>query len=122
MIESTEKYRNFRFPIAVISHAIYLYNRYCLSYRDVADLLFERGIAVSHQSIKDWNIRFGNLFADEIRKRRRNPTRRWHIDEVHVKIRGRKHYLLRAVDSDGVVLDIFVSEKRNKEAAKYSTD
>ena len=96
----------------------YLYNRYTLSYRDVSDLLLERGIVVSHQRIKKWNIRFGKLFADEIKKRRRKPTRRWHIDEMHCKIAGKKHYLWRAVDSDGVVLDIFVSKRRNKMAAR----
>ena len=65
------KYKNYRFPIAVISHAIYLYNRFSLSYRDVEDLLFQRGIVVSHQTIKDWNLRFGKLFAEEIKNRLR---------------------------------------------------
>jgi len=118
MDDNPIKYKNYRFPIAVISHAIYLYNRYTLSYRDVSDLLHKRGIVVSHQIVKNWNVRFGKLFADEIKQRRRRPTRRWHIDEAHVKIRGKKHYLWRAVDSDGVVLDIFVSTRRNKEAAE----
>jgi len=117
MIDKSLRYKRFRFPIAVISRAIYLYNRYTLSYRDVSDLLLERGIAVSHQTIKKWNIRFGELFADEIKRRRRKSTRRWHIDEMHCKIAGKKHYLWRAVDSNGVVLDIFVSSRRNKEAA-----
>jgi putative transposase len=118
MIDNTRKYKNFRFPIEIISHAIYLYNRFTLSYRDVSDLLLERGIEVSHQTIKDWNIRFGEVFADEIKKRRRKPSRRWHIDEAHIKIRGKKHYIWRAVDSNGTVLDIFVSRRRNKKAAK----
>jgi len=117
MMESTDKYPKFRFPIAIISHAIYLYNRYSLSYRDVSDLLLERGIVVSHQSVKNWNIRFGKLFADELRKHRRKPKRGWHVDEMYIKIRGKTCYLWRAVGSDGIVLDIFVSEKRNKEAA-----
>jgi len=118
MIDNGQKYKHFRFPIAVISRAIYLYNRYTLSYRDVSDLLLARGVVVSHQTIKKWNIRFGMLYADEIKKRRRKPTRHWHIDELHCKIAGKKHYLWRAVDSDGVVLDIFVSKRRNKIAAK----
>ena len=118
MIANDLKYKHFRFPIVVISQAIYLYNRFSLSYRDVSDLLLERGIEVSHQTIKDWNIRFGGLFADEIKKRRRTPNGRWHIDEAHIKIRGKKHYLWRAVDSDGVVLDIFVSDRRNKKSAQ----
>ena len=82
MIANDLKYKHFRFPIAVISQAIFLYNRFSLSYRDVSDLLFERGIVVSHQTIKKWNVRFGVLFAEEIKKRRRSPTRRWHIDEM----------------------------------------
>ena len=117
MMTSDLKYKRFRFPITVISQAIYLYNRFTLSYRDVPDLLFERGIIVSHQTIKKWNVRFGAMFADEIKKRRRKPTRRWHIDEAHCKIAGKKHYLWRAVDSEGTVLDIFVSDRRNKKAA-----
>jgi len=112
------KYKNYRFPIAVISQAIYLYNRYSLSYRDVSDLLFERGIVVSHQTVKNWNIKFGALFAEEIKRRRKKPTSRWHIDEMHCKIAGKKHYLWRAVDSDGQVLDIYVSQRRNKVAAE----
>ncbi|MDC0357941.1 IS6 family transposase [Oligoflexia bacterium] len=118
MIDNRPKYKHFRYPIAVIPQAIYLCNRNTLSYRDVSDLLFERGITVSHQTIKKWNLRFGRLFAEELKKRRRKPTRRWHIDEVHIKIGGKKIYLWRAVDSEGTVLDIFVSERRNKEAAK----
>jgi len=118
MIANDLKYKHFRFPVVVISQAIYLYNRFSLSYRDVSDLLLQRGIVVSHQSIKKWNIRFGALFADEIKKRRRKPTRRWHIDEMHCKIAGKKHYVWRAVDTDGVVLDIFVSDRRNKKSAE----
>jgi len=118
MIANDLKYKHFRFPIAVISQAIYLYNRFTLSYRDVSDLLLQRGIVVSHQTIKKWNVRFGAMFADEIKKRRRKPTRRWHIDVMHCKIAGMKHYLWRAVDSDGTVLDIFVSDRRNKKAAE----
>jgi len=118
MIANDLKYKRFRFPIAVISQAIYLYNRFTLSYRDVSDLLLERGVVVSHQTIKKWNFRFGEIFGEEIKHRRRTPTRRWHIDEMHCKIAGKKHYLWRAVDSDGTVLDVFVSNRRNKQAAQ----
>ena len=90
MIANDLKYKRFRFPIAVISHVIYLYNRFTLSYRDVSDLLLERGIVVSHQTIKKWNVRFGEMFAEEIKCRRRKPTRRWHIDEMHCKIAGKE--------------------------------
>ena len=113
-----DRYFNYRFSIAPISHAIWLYNRFTLSYRDVSDLLFQRGIEVSHQTIKDWNEKFGGQFAQEIRRRRKKPSRRWHIDEVHVKINGKKCYLWRAVDDDGTVLDILVTERRNKDSAR----
>ena len=81
MIANDLKYKRFRSPIAVISQAIYLYNRFTLSDRDVSDLLLERGIVVSHQAIKNWNVRFGEMFAKEIKKHRRKPTRGWHIFE-----------------------------------------
>jgi transposase-like protein len=115
---SQDRYPNFRFPIFVISHAIWLYNRFGLSYRDVSDLLFQRGIEVSYQSVKNWNEMFGDLFAEEIRKRRRKRSRRWHLDEVHVRIKGKRCYLWRAVDDGGIVLDVLVTERRNKESAR----
>jgi len=118
MNDTSSRYPNFRFPITVTSHAIWLYNRFPLSYRDVSDLLFERGIEVSHQTVKDWNEKFGALFAGEIRKRRKKPSGRWHIDEVYLKINGQLLYLWRAVDQHGTVLDILVTERRNKDAAK----
>ena len=112
------RYPKFRFPICVISQAIWLYNRFSLSYRDVSDMLLQRGIEVSYQTIKNWNDKFGDLFADEIRRRRPKPSRRWHIDEMHTKICGKRCYLWRAVDDKGVVLDVVVTERRNKEAVK----
>jgi len=117
MNDTTTRYPNFRYPIAVISQAIWLYNRFTLSYRDVSDLLFQRGIKVSYQTVKDWNEKFGALFAEEIRKRIKKPTGRWHVDEVYIKIKGKLHYLWRAVDEDGVVLDILVTKRKNKAEA-----
>ena len=118
MSQTNSRYRNYRYPIAVISHAIWLYNRFSLSYRDVSDLLFQRGIEVSYQTVKDWNDKFGDMFAIEIRQRRAKPSRRWHVDEMHVKICGQRCYLWRAVDDNGIVLDVLVTERRNKESAK----
>ena len=118
MNDKKARYPNYRYPICVISHAIWLYNRFALSYRDVSDLLLQRGIEVSYQTIKDWNDKFGDMFAEEIRRRRAKPTQRWHIDEMHVKIRGKRCYLWRAVDDNGIILDVLVTERRNKEAAK----
>lgn len=118
MNDPQPRYPNFRFPICVISHAVWLYNRFSLSYRDISDLFFERGIEVSYQSIKDWNEKFGELFAAEIRRRRKKPSRRWHIDEVYLKINGKHQYLWRAVDEHGAVLDVLVTKRRNKAAAR----
>lgn len=110
-------YPNYRYPIVLISHAIWLCNRFCLSYRDVSDLRLERGIEVSYQTVKDWNDKFGEQFAAEIRRLRAKPSRRWYLDEMHVKIRGKRRYLWRVVDERGIVLDVFVSERRDKKAA-----
>jgi len=112
------RYPNYRYPTCLISHAIWLYNRFSLSYRDVSDLLLQRGIEVSYQTVKDWNDKFADEFVEEIRRRRRKPTRRWHMDEMHIKIRGKKCYLWRAVDDKGNILDVFVTERRNKRAAQ----
>jgi putative transposase len=84
----------------------------------VSDLLLQRGIEVSYQTVKDWNDKFADGFVEEIRQKRRKPTRRWHVDEMHIKIRGKKCYLWRAVDDKGIVLDVFVTERRNKPAAQ----
>jgi putative transposase len=107
-----------RFPGEIISHAVWRSFRFLLSYRDVEELLAERGIAVSYETIRRWCRKFGPTFADGVRRRRPRPGDKWHCDEVQLKINGRKHWLWRAVDEDGVVLDILVQERRNQEAAE----
>jgi len=97
-------YKRYRFPGEVISHAVWLYYRFLLSYRDVEELLAERGIAVSSETIRRWCRRFGRPFADGVRPRRPRPGDKWHLDEVQLKGNGRKHWLWRAVDQDGTVL------------------
>jgi putative transposase len=99
-----------------------MYIRYPLSLRQVEDLLFERGIDICHETVRYWWNRFGPMFAAEIRKRRvqmyRNyPQWRWHLDEVFVKINGKTHYLWRAVDHEGEVLEVFVTKRRDRRAA-----
>jgi putative transposase len=89
-----------------------------LSYRDVEELLAERGIVVSYETIRRWCHKFGQTYADGLRRRRARPGDKWHIDEVQLKINGRKHWLWRAVDREGVVLDILVQSRRNQEAAE----
>jgi transposase-like protein len=110
-------YAGYRFPPEVIDHAIWLYLRFSLSFRDVEDLLAERGIAISYETVRRWVNHFGPSIATELRKRRPRPHAVWHLDEVYLKIDGRMAYLWRAVDAEGEVLDVLVQSKRNKHAA-----
>ena len=100
-----------------ILQAIWLYLRFTLSLRDVEDLLAERGVAVSYETVRRWVNHFGPLIAADLRKRRLKPHTTWHLDEVYLKIDGRMVYLWRAVDAEGEVLDVLVQSKRNKHAA-----
>jgi len=110
-------YRGYRFPPAIIQHAVWLYLRFTLSFRDVEDLLAERDIAVSHETIRRWVAHFGPIFARRLRARRPQSTGRWHLDEVFASIAGKQMYLWRAVDDEGEVLDILVQARRDKDAA-----
>jgi putative transposase len=111
-------YRGFRFPPEVISHCVWLYHRFSLSLRDVEELMLERGIEVSHETIHQWTRRFGPAYAAELRCRRPQPGDKWHLDEVFVKINGVQKYLWRAVDADGDVLDILLQNRRDEPAAR----
>ena len=110
-------YAGYRFPPEVIDHAIWLYLRFTLSFRDVEDLLAERGIAVSYETVRRWVNHFGPMIAAHLRKRRPKPHAIWHLDEVYLKIDGRMVYLWRAVDAEGEVLDVLVQSRRDKHAA-----
>jgi putative transposase len=110
-------YSGYRFPPEVIRQAIWLYLRFTLSLRDVEDLLAERGIAVSYETVRRWVNHFGPAIAADLRKRRPKPHSIWHLDEVYLKIDGRMVYLWRAVDAEGEVLDVLVQSNRNKQAA-----
>jgi transposase-like protein len=114
---ATISYARHRFPAVVIQHAVWLYFRFTLSYRDVEDLLAERGLDVSYETVRRWVLKFGPLFARELRRRRQRPTSRWHLDEMAVVIGGKQFWLWRAVDSEGEVLDLLVQRRRNKAAA-----
>jgi transposase-like protein len=96
---------------------VWLYLRFTLSYRDVEDLLAERGLDVSYESVRRWVLKFGPLFARELRRRRHRPTSRWHLDEMGVLIGGKQFWLWRAVDDEGEVLDLLVQRRRDKNAA-----
>ena len=111
-------YPRHRFPAEIISHAVWLYHVFSLSLRDVELILAERGVIVTHESIRHWCRKFGADFARRLRRRRPKPGDTWHLDEVFIRINGVMHYLWRAVDQHGVVLDIFVQDRRNAAAAK----
>ena len=112
-------YRRHRFPPDVIAHALWLYFRFPLSLRMVEDLLAVRGIIVSHQTVRSWAEKFGRQFAADIRRKSAGQfDGKWHLDEVVITIAGKKHWLWRAVDQDGFVLDAIVQSRRNTKAAK----
>ncbi|MBA3968854.1 MAG: IS6 family transposase [Gemmatimonadetes bacterium] len=107
-----------RFPAEVISYAVWLYYRFPLSHRDVEELLSERGIQVSYEAVRRWANKFGPIFAEDLRRRRVRPGRTWHLDEVFLRMNGRRVYLWRAVDEHGQVLDILVQARRDAAAAE----
>jgi putative transposase len=112
------RYARHRFPAEVISHAVWLYFRFPLSLRMVEEMLATRGILVSHETVRQWALKFGQDFATQIRRRLPAPGDKWHLDEVVISIAGKRHWLWRAVDQHGVVLDILVQSRRNAKAAK----
>jgi putative transposase len=118
MSEPTVSYKNHRFPPQIIARAVWLYFRFPLSLRLVEEMLLERGIVVSYETIRRWGCKFGPAYAKRLR--RKKPSRRdiWHLDEVVISIGGRKHWLWRAVDQDGYVLDEIVQTRRDTMAAK----
>ena len=110
-------YRGYRFPPEIISHAVWLYHRFSLSFRDVEDLLAERGITVTYETIRQWCLTFGIDYARRLRSRRGRQGDIWHLDELFIRIQGRQQYLWRAVDEDGDEIDILVQPRRNRRAA-----
>ena len=111
-------YKRHRFPPDIISHAVWLYYRFNLSHRDIEDLLSERGITVSYESIRLWCIKFGAIYSRRLKRKQRGYGDTFYIDEVFVKINGKQHYLWRAVDQDGEVVDVFLQAKRDGATAK----
>jgi putative transposase len=111
-------YAGHRFPPEVISHTIWLYFRFPLSLRLVEEMLAARGILVSHETVRQWALKFGQAFANQIRRRLPRAGDKWHLDEVVITIAGKKHWLWRAVDQDGLVLDVLVQSRRDKRATK----
>jgi putative transposase len=111
-------YKRHRFPAEIIGHCVWLYFRFCLSYRDVEELMAARGIILTYEAVRYWCRKFGQTYANQLRRRRPRPGDTWHLDEIFLTIHGERHYLWRAVDQDGHVLDILVQGRRNKKAAK----
>ena len=118
MTSQPSSYRGYRFPADIISHAVWLYYRFGLSFRDVEDLLAQRGITVTYEAIRQWCRKFGLDYARRLRRRRGRQGDTWHLDELFVRIQGRQQFLWRAMDEDGDVLDILVQSRRNRQAAK----
>jgi putative transposase len=110
-------YKGFRYPAEIISHCVWLYYRFPLSFREVEEMMLARGVTVSHETIRQWTGKFGQAYANGLRRRRPRPGDTWHLDEVFIKINGKTHYLWRAVDQDGNVLDILVTSRRDAKAA-----
>jgi putative transposase len=110
-------YRRHRFAPEIIQHAVWLYLRFTLSYRDVEELLAERGLDISYETVRRWVLKFGPAIARRLRQRRPRPSERWHLDEMVVRIAGKRMYLWRAVDHEGEVLDLLVQRRRDSRAA-----
>jgi putative transposase len=115
---SSQLYRGFRSPREVISHVVWLYFRFSLSFRDIEELMASRGIVVTYETIRQWTPRFGRQFANELRRRQPRRGDKWHLDEVVLTIKGKHHYLWCAVDQYGHTLDVLVQSRRNRQAAK----
>jgi putative transposase len=102
----------------MIAHSVWLYFRFCLSYRDVEELMRARRVIVTYEAIRQWCRKFGQAYANQLRRRQPRPGDKWHLDEVFLAINGQRHYLWRAVDQDGNVLDMLGQHRRDKNAAK----
>ena len=118
MTTAGSSYKGFRLPPEIISHCVWLYHRFPLSFRDVQELMLERGVDVSYETIRAWCDRFGQEYANQLRRRGPRRGDKWHLDEVFVSISGAQRYLWRAVDQHGNVLDVLVQSRRNAVAAK----
>ena len=117
MTVGAPSYKGFRFPSEIISHCVWLYYRFPLSFREVEEMMLRRGVVVSHETVRQWCAKFGQTYANALRRRRARPGDNWHLDEVFITINGQRQYLWRSVDQHGNVLDILVTSRRNTKAA-----
>ena len=111
-------YKGHRFPAEIIAHCVWLYHRFPLSFREVEELMLVRGVIVTYETIRQWCAKFGQVYANGLRRRLGRPGDKWHLDEVFIRINGTIHYLWRAVDQHGNVLDVLVQSRRNALAAR----
>ncbi|MEY9988240.1 putative transposase [Streptomyces sp. V4I8] len=118
MSSTSPSYERHRYPAEIIAHCVWLYFRFPLSFREVEELMLQRGVIVSYETVRRWCSKFGQAYANGLHRRRPQAGDKWHLDEVFVKINGEWHYLWRAVDQDGGVLDILVQSRRDAKAAK----
>ena len=118
-MQTRPSYRRHRFPPEIISHAVWLYHRFALSFRDIEDLLAKRGIIVSYESVRYWCHKFGPGYARKLRRKQGTLGDIWHVDELFITIQGQRRYLWRAVDQDGDVIDILVTLRRDRKAAVH---
>ena len=119
-MHTLSSYHRHRFPAEIISHSVWLYFRFALSFRDVEEMLAERGVVLTYETIRAWCLKFGQTYANDLRRRSPRPGDKWYLDEVFLKINGSVHYLWRAVDQDGEVLDILVQSGRDKKPLRSS--
>ena len=117
MTSQPPSYHGYRFPPEIIGHAVWLYHRFCLSFRDAEDLLAQRAVTVTYETIRQWCRTFGPAYARTLRRRRGRMGDTWYLDELFVNIQGRQQYLWRAVDEDGDVIDVLVQSRRDRRAA-----
>ncbi|PWI08823.1 IS6 family transposase [Streptomyces sp. NWU339] len=118
MPSTPPSYKNHRYPAEVIAHCVWLYFRFPLSFREVEELMLQRGVIVSYETVRRWCMKFGQAYANGLRRRRPRPRDTWHLDEVFVRINGELKYLWRAGGGDGTVLDILVQNRRDEAAAR----
>jgi len=123
MTASNSLYHRHRYPAEIISHCVWLYFRFSLSFRDVEEILAMRGVTLTYDTVREWGLKFGEAYANGLRRKSPCPGDRWHLDEVFLKINGRPHYLWRAVDQDGDVLDIgYFCPNRQKGSFRAESD
>lgn len=115
---ASPSHQGHRYPVEVIAHCVWLYHRFPLSFREAEELMLDRGIVVSYETVRRWCAKFGQAYANGLRRRRPRPGDKWHLHEVFIKINGERKYLWRAVDADGTAVDILVQNRRDTVAAR----